>query len=312
MDRAMNKIVIVSQKTRLQELIERFNTKEQAQFYIEHLGASFADYTEEDRKYTEALSLVKHAAEANARVSVIDKSFLHTYIFGAEDIVICVGRDGLVCNTMKYLSDGNPVIGVNPDPGRWDGVVLPFAAEDMKDFLPQLCKSREKMPSKKITFARAATRNGQEIYAANDIFVGPSSHISARYELEYRGKTERQSSSGVIISTGLGQSGWFKSIIAQFNGCARFLQTGERSYKAIGWSDRELSFAVREPFASVNSGADIVMGKITRNEALKMRSIMPEKGVIFSDGIEDDYIEFNSGTEVTITVAEKQGNLIVK
>ena len=30
--RGMNKIVIVSQKTRLQELIERFNTKEQAQF----------------------------------------------------------------------------------------------------------------------------------------------------------------------------------------------------------------------------------------------------------------------------------------
>ncbi len=312
MDRAMNKIVIVSQKTRLQELIERFNTKEQAQFYIEHLDASFADYVDEDRKYNEALNLVKDAAAINARVSVIDKSFLHTYIFGADDIVICVGRDGLVCNTMKYLSADNPVVGVNPDPGRWDGVVLPFAAEDMKVFLPQLCREREKLTSKKITFAHAVTRNGQELYAANDIFVGPSSHISARYELEYRGKTEKQSSSGVIISTGLGQSGWFKSIIAQFNGCARFMQAEERNYKAIGWSDRELSFAVREPFSSVNSGADIVMGKITENEVLKMRSVMPEKGVIFSDGIEDDYIEFNSGCEVTITVAEKQGNLLMR
>lgn len=312
MNRAMNKIVIVSQKTRLQELIERFNTKEQAQFYVEHLGASFEDYIDEDRKYAESLNVVIRAAEISARVSVIDKSFLHTYIFGAEDIVICVGRDGLVCNTMKYLSDSNIVIGVNPDPQRWDGVVLPFSAGEMMWVLRMLCEQKGKMPSKKITFAHATTQNGQELYAANDIFVGPASHISARYDIEYHGHVERQSSSGVIISTGLGQSGWFKSIVAQINGGAKYLNMEQKPYTTIGWSDRELSFAVREPFASVNSGADIVMGKIKQGEALKLRSIMPEKGVIFSDGIEDDYIEFNSGTEVTVTVAQKQGNLLVK
>ena len=85
----------------------------------------------------------------------------------------------------------------------------------------------------------------------------------------------------------------------------------KREYEAIDWGDRELSFAVREPYPSVSTGADIVMGKIKYGESLKLRSNMPEKGVIFSDGIEDDYIEFNSGTEVTITVAEKQGNLLM-
>jgi hypothetical protein len=38
---------------------------------------------------------------------------------------------------------------------------------------------------------------------------------------------------------------------------------------------------------------------------------MPENGVIFSDGIESDFLEFNSGTEVVIAVAERQGRLIV-
>jgi len=38
---------------------------------------------------------------------------------------------------------------------------------------------------------------------------------------------------------------------------------------------------------------------------------MPENGVIFSDGIEADRLEFNSGTEARITVAERQGKLVI-
>jgi hypothetical protein len=38
---------------------------------------------------------------------------------------------------------------------------------------------------------------------------------------------------------------------------------------------------------------------------------MPESGVIFSDGIETDFVEFNSGTLATITLAEKRGYLVV-
>lgn len=256
--------------------------------------------------------MTKEKAEEYAKVSVIDKSFLCNYIFGADDIVICVGRDGLVCNTMKYLTDRNPVIGINPDPSRWDGVVLPFSVADLTWLLPAVCEDKAQIPSQKVTFAHAVTQNGQEMYAANDIFVGPASHISARYDICYNGKCEKQSSSGVIISTGLGQSGWYKSIIAQVKGSARYLEMEECEYEAIDWGDRELSFAVREPYPSICTGADIVMGKIKYGESLVLRSNMPENGVIFSDGIEDDYIEFNSGTEVTISVAEKQGNLLIR
>lgn len=309
--RGMNKIVIVSQKTRLQELIERFNTKEQAQFYIEHMGDSFDDYLDEDHCYAESLTYVRKKAEQYARVSVIDKSFLCNYIFGRDDLVVCVGRDGLVCNTMKYLEESNLVIGINPDPSRWEGVISPFSAEDSRWLFAIIFDGLREVTTKKITFAHAVTQNGQELYAANDIFVGPANHISAGYDILYRGKYERQSSSGVIISTGLGQSGWYKSVIAQLNGGAEFLHMNKPSYTAIGWSDQELSFAVREPYPSINSGADIVMGKIKLGESLKLRSCMPENGVIFSDGMQEDAISFNSGTLVTITVAKKQGNLLV-
>ena len=39
--------IIVKNKTRLESLIERFNTKAQAKFYIERLGGNFEDYVTE-------------------------------------------------------------------------------------------------------------------------------------------------------------------------------------------------------------------------------------------------------------------------
>ena len=42
-----------------------------------------------------------------------------------------------------------------------------------------------------------------------------------------------------------------------------------------------------------------------------LSSQMPEHGVIFSDGIEDDFLEFNSGTQAVITVADEKGHLVL-
>ena len=41
------------------------------------------------------------------------------------------------------------------------------------------------------------------------------------------------------------------------------------------------------------------------------RSRMPESGVIFSDGMESDYLRFTAGMEATITVAARRGRLVV-
>jgi hypothetical protein len=38
---------------------------------------------------------------------------------------------------------------------------------------------------------------------------------------------------------------------------------------------------------------------------------MPENGVIFSDGIECDFLEFNAGMEARIDLAERRGLLVV-
>jgi len=55
----------------------------------------------------------------------------------------------------------------------------------------------------------------------------------------------------------------------------------------------------------------LVFGRVTRQEPLTLVSQMPENGVIFSDGIEADYLEFNSGTQAVVDVADKKGYLVV-
>ena len=77
------------------------------------------------------------------------------------------------------------------------------------------------------------------------------------------------------------------------------------------WDTDYLFFTVREPFPSTVSQASVVFGHVTAEEPLTLVSQTPESGVIFSDGVETDFLAFNSGTHATITVAEKRGHLVV-
>jgi len=210
---------------------------------------------------------------------------------------------------LKYLN-GQPVIAINPDPSRFDGVLLPFAVADIGLLFADVL--RKQYQSKYITMAKATLNDGQELIAVNDIFIGPRSHTSARYALTVNQQTETQSSSGIIVSTGLGSTGWVKSIIAGATGILGKNSTNsENNTNPIAWDTDHLQFAVREPFPSNTTGTDLVYGKVSNQSKIKVSSLMSGNGVIFSDGMVDDFVEFNSGTEVLLGIAENRGNLLV-
>lgn len=77
------------------------------------------------------------------------------------------------------------------------------------------------------------------------------------------------------------------------------------------WESNHLYFTVREPFPSNTTGASLVFGKVTLQQPLVIESLMGENGVIFTSGIEHDFIEFNSGTRATITISKRKGLLVV-
>lgn len=308
MERGMNKIVIVTRRTRLQELVFKYNTVEQAKFYIEHMGADFSDYVAEDRQYQKTVRQVVDIAERFARIQEIDRDFVPNMIFGERDIVIAVGQDGLVANVMKYL-DGQPLLGVNPDTTRWDGVLLPFEAGQLTALLPRVIAGSYN--TRQITMAEAAARDGQTMLAVNDLFIGCKTHTSARYDITWNNERENQSSSGIIISTGLGSTGWYKSIMAQAKRMAAIFDCGQIEEQPLAWDDNQLTFVVREPYPSRATQAGIVYGKIGKGDNFRIVSKMPANGVIFSDGIEEDAVEFNAGTEIIVGIADRKGRLVV-
>jgi NAD kinase len=305
------KIILIVRETRLDELVARFNTVQQVQFYVEHLGADFSDYLAEHRHYHSAVAEAERTLRALARVQRLQRRYLSNFFFGADDLVVVLGQDGLVANTLKYL-DGQHVIGVNPDPKRWDGVLLPFRLRDLAKVVAEELEGRRSI--KTVSMAKASLNTGLTLYAVNDLFIGPKSHVSARYALSVAGKEERQSSSGIIVSTGLGSTGWLKSVYAGWKATTSELVPGMTDIAidaGFAWDADYLHYVVREPFPSRTTQASLVFGRIDAKQAMTVVSEMPEHGVIFSDGIEADFLEFNSGAKATIAIAERQGMLVV-
>jgi NAD kinase len=310
----IDRIVLITKKTVLEELIERHNSRAQARFYIGHLGGDFDEYEAAHAAYSAAVAAVQRSLPRGLKHHAIERGFLPNYLFTESDLVLTVGPDGLVVNTAKYTTT-QPILALNPDPRRVDGILIPFGVDEAGEWIARTLAGR--VPLRHVTMARAALNDGQVLYAFNDLFIGPRSHVSARYRLEYGGHAEDQSSSGLIVSTGAGSTGWLRSVVT---GAARVTAgiTGldltppaPETYR-LPWEADELYFAVREPFTSRTSQADLVFGKVSARQPLVVRSYMPEGGVIFSDGIEADYIAFNAGAVATIGLAERKARLVVK
>jgi hypothetical protein len=308
---ADRKIVLIVRPTRLDDLVTRFNTVQQAQFYVEHLGADFSDYLIEHKHYRLAVQRAEDVLREFGRVQRLERRYVPNFVFGADDGVVVLGQDGLVANTLKYL-DGQRVVAINPDPARWNGVLLPFTINDLPRIMAEETSGRR--PVKLVTMAKATLNTGQTLHAVNDVFIGQRSHVSARYQISVDGEVERQSSSGIIVSTGLGSTGWLKSVYAGWATTTRCLLGGDVAPVGDGsfpWDASYLHYFVRETYPSRTTQAGLVIGKIAEGARMCVISEMPDNGVVFSDGIEADYLEFNSGTEATIGIGKKQGILVL-
>jgi NAD kinase len=306
--------ILVKNKTRLERLIERFNTQAQARFYLEHSGGDFADYQLEHEQFHESLASVQRQLSRVLKNKIVEQNFLPAFLFNDKQVVIVVGQDGLVANTAKYVN-GIPIIAVNPDLARYDGVLLPFTADNFIHAVENVQSGR--FNTKTSTLAEAKLNQNQRLLAFNDLFIGASSHISARYLINYQQQQEEQSSSGIIVSTQAGSTGWLSSVFNMSYGIQQFIQPVEKNKTkkhekpTAQLTTDQLMFAVREPFQSKQSQTNIVAGILTTQTQLVLQSLMPVNGVIFSDGIESDFLHFNSGAIATIGIAPEKAVLVL-
>lgn len=288
--------VIVTRETDYERLLAAHATRQQAGFFLKTRAQRIDDVSAQHEAFQAALARVRTLIPESWRVARVMRSDLDRFSFSPEDVVVAVGQDGLVANLAKYV-DGQPVLGVNPDPATIEGILAPLAVEALRTLLPAAAAGEA--PLEKRTMAEAILDDGQVLSALNEIFVGHRTHQSARYQISHANRSENQSSSGVIVSTGTGATGWARSIMNT---------TGQSI--ALSPTDRRLAFFVREPWPSVATGATITVGAADHAAPLVVRSQMNDGGVVFADGIEQDFLQFGWGRTVSVRPSARSFNLV--
>ncbi len=289
------RVVILTRQTAKQVYVSRYGSEGQTKFIMRQSLRGVADFKHaevEDTAQARAVSALRNAIPSEIRIAEIDRSMVAQFLFEPHDLVVPVGPDGLVANVGKYL-EGQPIAGVNPDPAEIDGSLLGFTVNGFIASMADIFADRR--PIREATLAEAQTSDKQTLRGLNEIFVGVATHQSARYRIRFGEKEEIQSSSGLIVSTGTGSTGWMKSLRGE---AAVFDPAAD-----------ELHYVVREAWPGRGFGATLTEGRVSREQPLYIESRM--EGTIFADGIEADAVRFDAGASVMIAPSERRVRLVL-
>ncbi|PVE04831.1 NAD(+)/NADH kinase [Streptomyces scopuliridis] len=281
--------VLVYRTSEYEELLTRHGTHGQAAFFLSSRGRSVEEVADRHHRARRALAEVAGAVPPRWRQARVERADLDRFLFAPEDVVVVVGQDGLVANAAKYLS-GQPVVGIDPDPGRGLGVLARHRAADA----PGLLRAAEAGAGTvdELTMVEAVADDTQRLLALNEIYLGRPDHQTARYRLgpdDESAPAEAQASSGVLVGTGTGATGWLRSVRRE-RGSA---------LPVPGPADPQLVWYVREAWPSPTTGTARVEGVLDRAERLRL-TVESDRLVAFGDGMESDALELTWGQTVRL------------
>ncbi|MFF9143397.1 hypothetical protein ACWGBV_21785 [Streptomyces sp. NPDC055051] len=289
--------VLVHRRTEYEELLARHGTHGQAAFFLAARGRSADEVRERHERTRRALAAVAGAVPLTWRQTRVERADLDRFLFGPEDVVVVVGQDGLVANTAKYLT-GQPVVGIDADPGRNAGVLVRHRPADARRLLPYAAGPGA--AADELTMVAAATDDGQRLLALNEIYVGPPGHQTARYTLDAEGAgPEPQASSGVLAGTGTGATGWLRSLWQQRSSALALPSPTEP----------RLAWFVREAWPSPTTGTSRVEGVLGDGQGLRL-TVESDRLIAFGDGVESDTLDLTWGQTVHLAVADTRLRLI--
>lgn len=289
------RIVFVTRETDYELLLANHSTRQQARFFLDQRGQKLEQVAADHESFVAALRQARSAVPEEWRQALARRAELDRFLFGPDDIIVALGQDGLVANVAKYLT-GQPVLGVNPAPERYDGVLMRVPMQRLSEALRASAANSADCQLR--TMVEGRLDSGESLLALNELFIGHRSHQSASYLIGTGAAQERQSSSGLIVATGTGATGWARSIMEA---------TGQDF--DLDPEEQAIGYFVREPFPSVSTGTSLRSGKMT-HKALQVNSQMNEGGVIFADGIEKDFLAFDWGKRLTVKVSRQQLRLV--
>ena len=292
------RVVVVHRRTELEELHARHGTAGQTAFFLRSRGQTMAGVQARQTATEVALDAVSAAIPVDWRRASCERADLSRFLFAPEDVVVVVGQDGLVANVAKYLT-GQPVVGINSDPARNPGVLVPHAPERAKALIALAATTAVDRHVEARTMVQAETDDAQRLIALNEVFLGPPSHQTARYTLATAdGGVEKQASSGLIVSTGTGATGWGRSV----------WQEHKSEIVLPAPAERRLAWFVREAWPSPATGTTLTEGEVTGGALVV--TIESDVLVAFGDGVESDAVTVRYGQAVRFSVASETLRLV--
>ncbi|MFD3310905.1 hypothetical protein [Streptomyces sp. NPDC058656] len=291
------RIVVVHRTTEYAELVAHHGTHGQAAFFLSSRGRDIAEIAERHHRTRRALTDVTSAIPLTWRQTLVERRDLDRFLFAPEDVVVVVGQDGLVANVAKYLA-GQPVLGIDADPGRNPGVLVRHRPADAPTLLPAALTSAVE----ELTMVEAVADDTQRLVALNEIYLGAVGHQTARYRLGLEGDggvVEAQASSGVLVGTGTGATGWLRSV---------WQERGSSLPLPRPTEDRLVWF-VREAWPSPATGTSRVAGQLSASSHLSL-TVESERLIAFGDGMEGDAVELTWGQTVRVGVCGERLRLV--
>ncbi|MFD7520131.1 hypothetical protein ACFV85_35600 [Streptomyces niveus] len=294
--------VLVHRTTEYEELLARHGTHGQAAFFLSSRDRDIREVAERHHRTHRALIDVAAAVPHRWRQSRVERADLDRFLFGPEDVVVVVGQDGLVANAAKYLS-GQPVVGIDTDPGRNPGVLVRHRAADTGKLLAEAAGGRG--TADELTMVEAVADDSQRLLALNEICLGPAGHQTVRYRLSTDARPasstapEPQASSGVLVGTGTGATGWLRSL----------WQERASALPLPAPADRRLLWFVREAWPSPTTGTSLVSGALTPTDRLRL-TVESDRLIAFGDGMESDALTLTWGQTVHVGVSATRLRLL--
>ncbi|KKD03197.1 NAD(+)/NADH kinase [Streptomyces sp. WM6386] len=290
------RVVLVHRTTEYEELVAHHGTHGQAAFFLSSRGRDIEEVAERHRRTRRALAEVTAAIPLTWRQSRVERGDLDRFLFAPEDVVVVVGQDGLVANAAKYLS-GQPVLGIDTDPGRNPGVLVRHRPQDAAKLL-----TAGTPPVDELTMVEAIADDSQRLVALNEIYLGAPGHQTARYRLGldgHGGAAEAQASSGVLVGTGTGATGWVRSA----------WQERGSDLPLPRPTENRLLWFVREAWPSPATGTSLVAGELPASASLHL-TVESERLIAFGDGMESDALELTWGQSVRVGVYAQRLRLV--